>query len=101
MKKTVEVEYVGIEDVQDIIDDAYALMKEGHYVSVQIGSVSEMPLVSVGIMLGGFDVDKKRDYDFIFYLSSESEIDVEMMNECKNTLKNLLVEVDKDYESIV
>ena len=100
MKKTVTVEYVGIEDVQDIIDDAYALMKEGHYVSVQIGSVSEMPLVSVGIMLGGFDVDKKRDYDFDFYMSDD-EIDVNCMNECKNTLKNLLVEVDKDYESIV
>ena len=100
MKKTVTVEYVGIEDVQEIIDDAYALMKEGHYVNVSISNVSEMPLVSVGIMLGGFDVDKKRDYDFDFYMSDD-ESDVKCMNECKNTIKNLLVEVDKDYESII
>ena len=100
MKKTVTVEYVGIEDVQDIIDDAYALMKEGHYVNVSISNVSEMTMVRVGIMLGGFDMNKERDYDFDFYMSDD-EIDVKMMNECKNILKNLLVEVDKDYESIV
>lgn len=100
MKKTVTVEYVGIEDVQDIIDDAYALMKEGHYVSVSISNVSEMTMVRVGIMLGGFDANKERDYNFDFYMSDD-EIDVNMMNECKNILKNLLVEVDKDYESIV
>ena len=100
MKKTVTVEYVGIEDVQEIVDDAYALMKEGHYVNVSISNVSEMTMVRVGIMLGGFDTNKGRDYDFDFYMSDD-EIDVNCMNECKNTLRNLLVEVDKDYESIV
>lgn len=100
MRKTVEVEYVGIEDVQEIIDDAYALMKEGHYVSVSIGNVSEMTIVRVGIILGGFDAEKGRDYNFDFYMSDD-EVDVRDMNECKNTLKNLLVEVDKDYESVV
>ena len=34
MRKTVEIEYVGIEDIQDIMDDVYALMREGHYVNV-------------------------------------------------------------------
>lgn len=100
MKKTVELEYVGIEDVQDIIDDAYALMKEGHYVNVSISNVSEIPMVRVGIMLGGFGMENERDYDFNFYMSDD-EIDVNCMNECKNILRNLLVEVDKDYESIV
>ena len=36
MKKIVEVEYVGIEDIQEIIESAYAVMREGHYVNVQI-----------------------------------------------------------------
>ena len=30
MIKTVEIEYVGIEDIQEIIDDIYAVIKEGH-----------------------------------------------------------------------
>ena len=32
MIKTVEIEYVGIEDIQEIIDDIYAVIKEGHHV---------------------------------------------------------------------
>ena len=32
----VEVEYVGIEDLQDIMDDLFALQKLGHYASLEI-----------------------------------------------------------------
>lgn len=100
MKKTVELEYVGIEDVQEIIDDAYALMKEGHYVMCTISNGVAEPLVSVSIMLGGYNSEKSMDYCFNFFMT-DKESDVKIMNECKNTLKNLLVEVDKDYESVV
>ena len=34
MRKTIEVEYVGIEDVQEIMDDAFAKMKEDNYANV-------------------------------------------------------------------
>ena len=30
MRKMVEIEYVGIEDVQEILDDARAVMSVGH-----------------------------------------------------------------------
>lgn len=92
MKKTVTVEYVGIEDVQEIFDDAYAVMREGHYVNISITNVSE-PMVNVGIMLNGFEVCKERDYDFTFYMSDE-KIDVREMDKCKNVLKNLLSGVE-------
>ena len=51
MRKTVEIEYVGIEDVQEITDDLYALMRDGHYASIDIGSVGGEICVRVLIML--------------------------------------------------
>ena len=54
MRKMVEIEYVGIEDVQEILDDARAVMSVGHYVNVSIGNVGELPLVTVNIILDGF-----------------------------------------------
>lgn len=91
MRKMVEIEYVGIEDVQEILDDARAVMSVGHYVNVSIANVRELALVSVGIILGGFDEKKGYDYSYTFYMSDE-ESEVALMNSCKNTLKNLLVE---------
>ena len=91
MKKIVEIEYVGIEDLQEIMDDAYALIKEGHYVRVSLGNISEMALVNVGIKMGGYEEGKQRDYDFDFYMSEDKD-DVDIMNKCKATLKNLLSE---------
>ena len=91
MKKTVEIEYVGIEDVQEIIDDAYAVMREGHYVSVSVGNVSDDILVSVNIILGGFEASKEFDY-MIGFNVSEDERDVSEMNKCKTILKSLLAE---------
>ena len=91
MRKMVEVEYVGIEDVQEIIDDAYAIMCEGHYVNVEISSVINQPRVRVIIMLGGWKKDKEYDYLFEFEMSDNQE-DVSKMHECKCVLNNLLVE---------
>ena len=91
MRKMVEIEYVGIEDVQEILDDARAVMDVGHYVSISIGNVGELPLVTVNIMLDGFVSSASFDYSYTFYMSDE-ESEVALMNSCKNTLKNLLVE---------
>ena len=91
MKKTVEIEYVGIEDVQEILDDAYAVMREGHYVSVSVANVSKGILVSINIILGGFDASKAFDYMIGFYVS-ENENDVSEMGKCKSVLKSLLAE---------
>ena len=91
MKKTVEIEYVGIEDVQEILDDAYAVMREGHYVSVSVSNVAKDILVSVNIILGGFDAQKEFDYMIGFYVS-EDENDVSEMGKCKSVLKSLLAE---------
>ena len=91
MRKMVEIEYVGIEDVQEILDDARAVMDVGHYVNVSIGNVGELPLVTVNIILDGFVSSASYDYSYSFYMSDE-ESEVALMNSCKNTLKNLLVE---------
>jgi len=92
MRKMVEIEYVGIEDVQEILDDARAVMRVGHYVNVSIGNVGELPLVTVNIILDGFVSSAANyDYSYSFYMSDE-ESEVALMNSCKNTLKNLLVE---------
>lgn len=89
MKKIIEVEYVGIEDVQEITDDAYAVMKHtDHYVSAQLSNYSE-PLLQVHIMLGGLDTERNFDYSFNIALN-DNEIEVKRMNECKSILKNLL-----------
>ena len=89
MIKTVEIEYVGIEDIQEITDDIYGVIKEGHYASIDIGSVGDEVYVKVLIMLNGLDIYKDYDYMFAFYMSERSN-DLKTMNECKSILKNLL-----------
>ena len=91
MKKIIEVEYVGIEDIQEIMDDAYALMREGHYVTMSGSNRVEKLFVRIMIMLDGWNSDGMFDYDYTFYMT-DSEEDVKIMNECKNTLNNLLSE---------
>ena len=92
MRKTVEVEYVGIEDIQEIMDDALALMKEGNYANVGFSNYeNEKVLVSVSIMIGGFDTERMYDYSYSFYLG-DNDNDVDEMNACKSIMKNLLVE---------
>lgn len=87
-----EVEYVGIEDVQEIMDDAFAIMKEGHYANVEVSNYrNDIALVRVHIMIGGFDSEREYDYDYSFYTTDKYE-DVEEMNACKSVMKNLLVE---------
>ena len=90
MKKTVVVEYVGIEDVQEIMDDALACIREGHYVLVTM-SGNDSVLVSVYVTLNGYKDGAASDYVFNFNLSDE-ERDVAEMNKCKDALKNLLRE---------
>ena len=92
MRKTVEVESVGIEDIQEIMDDALALMKEGNYANVGFSNYeNKKVLVSVNIMIGGFDTERMYDYSYSFYLGDNNN-DVEEMNVCKSVMKNLLVE---------
>ena len=91
MKKIIQIEYVGIEDVQEILDDARAVMSVGHYVNVSIANVGALPLVSVNIILDGFVSSASYDYSYTFYMSDD-ESEVALMNSCKSTLKNLLVE---------
>ena len=91
MKKTVEIEYVGIEDIQEITDDLYALMSDGHYASIDMSNVGDAVCVRVLIMLNGLDFDKKYDYQFAFYMTEDVD-DLKTMNKCKSILKNLLVE---------
>ena len=91
MRKTVEIEYVGIEDIQEITDDLYALMRDGHYASIDISNVGDAVLVIVLIRLNGFDSDQKYDYKFSFYMTEDVD-DLKAMNECKSILKNLLAE---------
>lgn len=93
MRKTVEIEYVGIEDLQDIMDDAYALMRAGHYVCVRMSNVCKTPVISLDIMLGGFNTGKDYDYNFCFYMSDE-ESEVEEMNKCRSIINDLLAEVE-------
>lgn len=93
MRKTVEIEYVGIEDIQDIMDDVYALMRAGHYVGIRMSNVGENPMISLDIKLGGFDAKKDYDYNFCFYMTDE-ESEVEEMNRCRCVINNLLAEVE-------
>ena len=90
MKKTIEIEYVGIEDVWQILEYSRAVMSRGHYINFSINNIEGLPLVSVKIMLGGFVVSGNYDYSYAFYIS-DKENDVAVMNKCKSTLKNLLV----------
>ena len=91
MRKTVEIEYVGIEDIQEITDDLYALMRDGHYASIDMSNVGDTVYVRVLIMLNGLDFDKEYDYQFAFYMTEDVD-DLKAMNECKSILKNLLLE---------
>lgn len=93
MKKTIEIEYVGIEDVYDILDDAVALSQNGHYIDVEFRPLGKSmnPYVTVYIMLCGFERHKDWDYEFSFSLTDD-EKDVAVMNECKSILCDLLTE---------
>ena len=90
MKKTIEIEYVGFEDVWQILEYSRAVMSRGHYVNFSISNIEEIPLVSVKIILGGFVDSGNYDYSYAFYIS-DKENDVAVMNKCKSMLKNLLV----------
>ena len=89
MKKVVEVEYVGIEDIHELIEDVNVLIKCGHYASVQLNENCGKPYVHVYIMIGGFDEDKSYDYDYSFRFGDNPN-DIKQMNECKSTINNLL-----------
>lgn len=90
MKKNIEIEYVGIEDVWQILEYSRAVMSRGHYVNFSISNAEGTPLVWVKIMLGGFVDSGNYDYSYAFYIS-DKENDVATMNKCKTMLKNLLV----------
>ena len=90
MKKTIEIEYIGIEDVWQILEYSRAVMSRGHYVNFSIINTEVLPLISVKIMLGGFVDSGNYDYSYMFYMT-DKENDVAVMNKCKSTLKNLLV----------
>lgn len=95
MKKIVEIEYVGVEDLQDMLDDVYAIQQRGHYVEFNFANFCEKPKINIKIWLGGWSVEKDNDYNFEIYLT-DTVVDVRRMDECKSTLKNLLTwnEVD-------
>ena len=90
MKKTIEIEYIGIEDVWQILEYSRAVMSRGHYVNFSISNTEVVPLVRVKIMLYGFVDSGKYDYLYTFYMS-DKENDVAIMNKCKSMLRNLLV----------
>ena len=90
MKKMIEIEYVGIEDVWQILEYSRAVMSRGHYINFSINNIEGLPLVSVKIMLGGFVDSGNYDYSYMFYIS-DKENDVATMNKCKSMLRNLLV----------
>ena len=90
MKKTIEIEYIGIEDVWQILEYSRAVMSRGHYVRFSISNVEEIPMICVKIMLDGFVDSGNYDYSYMFYIT-DKENDVATMNKCKSMLKNLLV----------
>lgn len=90
MKKTIEIEYIGIEDVWQILEYSRAVMSRGHYVRFSINNTEGIPLVCVKIMLDGFVDSGNYDYSYEFYMS-DKENDVDTMNKCKSMLRNLLV----------
>ena len=90
MKKMIEIEYIGIEDVWQILEYSRAVMSRGHYVNFSISNAEGIPLVCVKIMLGGFVDSGNYDYSYMFYMT-DKENDVDTMNKCKSMLRNLLV----------
>ena len=91
MRKTIEIEYVGVEDIQEIIDDIYAVIKEGHHATFHMMPVINVIYIDVNIMIGVFDVNKDFDYKFTFAITDKDE-DINAMNDCKRVLKSLLLE---------
>ena len=91
MKKVIEVEYVGIEDIHELIEDVAVLIKCGHYAGLQLNENCGKPYVHVYIMIGGFDEEKSYDYDYSFRFGDNPN-DIKQMNECKGTINNLLTE---------
>ena len=91
MKKVIEVENVGIEDIHELIEDVNVLIKCGHYASIQFNENCGKPYVHVYIMIGGFDEEKSYDYDYSFRFGDNPN-DIKQMNECKGTINNLLTE---------
>ena len=89
MKKTIEIEYVGIEDVWQILEYSRAVMSRRHYVNFSIHNAEGIPLVCVKIMLDGFVDSGNYDYSYEFYMS-DKENDVDTMNKCKSMLRSLL-----------
>ena len=89
MKKTIEIEYVGIEDVWQILEYSRAVMSRRHYVNFSINNAEGIPLVCVKIMLDGFVDSGNYDYSYEFYMS-DKENDVDTMNKCKSMLRSLL-----------
>ena len=90
MKKTIEIEYIGIEDVWQILEYSRAVMSRGHYVNFSISNPEGIPLVCVKIMLGGFVDSGNYDYSYMFFMT-DKENDVAVMNRGKSMLRNLLV----------
>ena len=90
MKKMIEIEYIGIEDVWQILEYSRAVMSRGHYVRFSISNPEGIPLVLVKIMLGGFVDSGNYDYSYMFYIT-DKENDIAVMNKCKSMLRNLLV----------
>ena len=93
MKKTIEIEYVGFEDVWQILEYSRAVMSRGHYVNFSISNAEGIPLVCVKIMIDGIDgiVDSGNyDYSYEFYMT-DKENDFTTMNKCKSMLKDLLL----------
>ena len=90
MKKMIEIEYIGIEDVWQILEYSRAVMSRGHYVNFSISNTEGIPLICVKIMLGGFVDSGNYDYSYMFFMT-DKENDVAVMNKCKSTLRNLLV----------
>ena len=91
MKKMVEVEYVDIEDIHELIEDVAVLIKCGHYASLQLNENFGQPYVHVYIMIGGFDKYRSYDYNYSFGFGDNPD-DIKQMNECKGTINNLLTE---------
>lgn len=96
MKKMMEVEYVGIEDVQEIVDYACAIMqKSEHYINVEVSNYrTKNVFVKCYIQLYGFNPESEIDHSFLFYMKDD-KAEVDVMNECKDTLKKLLKEVEE------
>ena len=90
MKKTIEIEYVGFEDVQQILEYSRAVMSRRHYVNFSINNAEGIPLVCVKIMLDGFVDGGNYNHVYTFYMT-DKENDVDTMNKCKSMLRNLLV----------